>query len=121
MLELAYPWVFLLLPAPLLALWLLPIYSEPRRGLRLPFFDQLAHAIGETPAPGALEWALIMLAILSFGLVALAQATLPLWSRHPAAQGLRVHLSNGLYINAIEDRLLGNWSLAGKQDEGVVK
>ena len=33
--------------------------------------------------------------------MALAQAMLPLWSYHPAAAGLRVHLSNGLYVNAI--------------------
>jgi len=63
-----------------------------------------------TPTAGALEWALIVLALISFALVALAQATLPLWSYHPAAQGLRVHLSNGLYINAISDRLLGGWT-----------
>jgi len=62
-----------------------------------------------TPPAGALEWALILLAMISFGLVALAQATLPLWSYHPAAQGLRVHLSNGLYINAISDRIMGGW------------
>lgn len=62
-----------------------------------------------TPPAGALEWALILLAMVSFGLVALAQATLPLWSYHPAAQGLRVHLSNGLYINAISDRIMGGW------------
>lgn len=64
------------------------------------------------PAPdaGPLEWALILLALLSFGAVALAQATLPLWAYHPATQGLRVHVSNGLYINAIEDRLLQGWS-----------
>ncbi|MFX0540591.1 proton-conducting transporter membrane subunit [Roseovarius sp. S4756] len=67
-----------------------------------------------TPAPGDLEWALILLALLSFGLVALAQATLPLWSQHPAAQGLRIHLSNGLYINAVEDRLLRGWAWRGK-------
>jgi NAD(P)H-quinone oxidoreductase subunit 5 len=63
-----------------------------------------------TPAAGPLEWALILLALISFAAVALAQSTLPLWSHHPAAQGLRVHLSNGLYINAIEDRLLRGWS-----------
>jgi NAD(P)H-quinone oxidoreductase subunit 5 len=63
-----------------------------------------------TPAAGALEWALILLALFSFGAVALAQATLPLWAHHPAAQGLRIHLANGLYINAVEDRLLGGWS-----------
>ncbi|RMC29975.1 proton-conducting transporter membrane subunit [Paracoccus alkanivorans] len=63
-----------------------------------------------TPAPGPLERALIVLAVLSLGLVAVAQAAFPLWSHHPAAQGLRVHLSNGLYANAITDRLLGGWT-----------
>ena len=66
-----------------------------------------------TPPPGRLEWVLMALAILSFGLVAVAQAMLPLWASHPAAAGLRVHLSNGLYINATFDRILGGWS-AGK-------
>ncbi len=64
-----------------------------------------------TPAPGPLEWALIVLAVLSFGLVAVAQAMFPLWAYHPAAAGLRVHLANGLYANAVFDRLLKGWSL----------
>jgi NAD(P)H-quinone oxidoreductase subunit 5 len=63
-----------------------------------------------TPAPGPLEWTLIVLAVFSFGLVAVAQALFPKWAMHPAAAGLRVHLSNGLYANAVFDRLLGNWS-----------
>ncbi|AWB48397.1 oxidoreductase [Gemmobacter aquarius] len=58
-----------------------------------------------TPAPGPLEWALMVLALVSFGAVALAQAMFPLWSQHPAARGLRVHLANGLYANAVFDRL----------------
>ena len=57
----------------------------------------------------SLEWVLLVLALVSFGAVALAQATFPLWASHPAAVGLRVHLSNGLYANAIFDRLLGGW------------
>jgi NAD(P)H-quinone oxidoreductase subunit 5 len=69
-----------------------------------------AGALPPTPAPGPLEWALLVLAIFSFGLVAIAQATFPLWATHPAAAGLRVHLSNGLYANAVFDRLIGNWS-----------
>ncbi|MFT6023018.1 MAG: NAD(P)H-quinone oxidoreductase subunit 5 [Ascidiaceihabitans sp.] len=69
-----------------------------------------AGTLPPAPAAGPLEWALILLAVFSFGMVALAQSTLPLWSHHPAAQGLRVHLTNGLYINAIEDRLLSGWS-----------
>jgi NAD(P)H-quinone oxidoreductase subunit 5 len=48
-----------------------------------------------------------VLALLSFGLVAVAQALFPLWAHHPAAAGLRVHLANGLYLNALFDRLIG--------------
>jgi NAD(P)H-quinone oxidoreductase subunit 5 len=59
-----------------------------------------------TPFPGPLEWALIFLALFSFGLVAVAQAMFPLWAYHPAAVGMRVHLSNGLYANAIFDKFL---------------
>jgi len=70
-----------------------------------------AGTLPPTPAPGPLEWALLALAVLSFGLVAIAQAMFPLWAYHPAAAGLRVHLSNGLYANAVFDRLVGNWSM----------
>jgi len=63
-----------------------------------------------TPAPGPLEWALIVLALFSFGAVAVTQAMFPLWAYHPAAAGLRVHLSNGLYANAIFDKVIGAWS-----------
>ncbi len=61
------------------------------------------------PPPGPLQWALIVLAVFSFGLVAVVQAMFPLWAYHPAAAGLRVHLSNGFYANAVFDRLLGGW------------
>ena len=62
------------------------------------------------PVPGPLEWALLVLAVASFAVVAVAQAMFPLWSHHPAAAGLRVHLANGLYANAVFDRLVGNWA-----------
>lgn len=61
------------------------------------------------PVPGALEWALIVLALASFGLVAVAQALFPLWAHHPATAALRVHLANGLYLNALFDRLIGGF------------
>jgi len=64
------------------------------------------------PAPGALEWALIVLAVASFGMVAFAQALFPLWAHHPATAGLRVHLANGLYLNALLDRLIGELKIA---------
>lgn len=66
------------------------------------------------PIPGPLEWALIVLAVLSFGLVAFAQALFPLWAHHPATAGLRVHLTNGLYLNAVLDRLIGGFRAATK-------
>jgi len=61
------------------------------------------------PVAGPLEWALIVLAVVSFGLVAFAQALFPLWAHHPATAGLRVHLVNGLYLNALLDRLIGGF------------
>lgn len=66
-------------------------------------------ALPTTPTPGPLEWGLLVLALASFATVALAQSMFPLWAYHPAAAGLRVHLSNGCYANAAFDRLLGSW------------
>jgi NAD(P)H-quinone oxidoreductase subunit 5 len=63
----------------------------------------------DPPLPGSLEWALIVLSLVSFGVVAVAQAMFPLWAHHPAAAGLRVHLTNGLYINALLNRLVGGF------------
>ncbi len=62
------------------------------------------------PAPGPLEWALIVLALVSFGATAIAQATFPLWSSHPSVAGLRVHVANGFYLNALLDRWLKTWA-----------
>ncbi len=62
-----------------------------------------------TPVPGPLEWALIILALVTFGATAVAQATFPLWSGHPSVAGFRVHVANGFYINALIDRWVGNW------------
>ncbi|MBC7738784.1 MAG: oxidoreductase [Candidatus Saccharibacteria bacterium] len=63
------------------------------------------------PVPGPLEWALIVLALLSFGCVAVAQALFPHWAHHPAADGLRVHVTNGLYLNAVLDRIIGGFKV----------
>ena len=68
-----------------------------------------ADALPRPLPPGPLEWALMVLAIVSFGLVAVAQAMFPLWANHPAAAGLRVHLQNGLYINTLLDLPMRAW------------
>ena len=62
--------------------------------------------------PGPLEWSLIVLAVVSFGLVAFAQALFPLWAHHPSTAGLRVHLANGFYLNALLDRGIGGFRSA---------
>ncbi|WP_293857040.1 proton-conducting transporter membrane subunit [uncultured Alsobacter sp.] len=72
-------------------------------------------ALPKAPSPGPLEWALIVLALFSFGLVAVAQTLFPLWAHHPATVGLRVHLANGLYLNAVLDRLIGGFRIARTQ------
>ena len=77
-------------------------------------FQAIAQAIWgpllpSPPSAGPLEWALIVLAVMSFGLVAFAQALFPLWAHHPATAGLRVHLANGFYVNALLDRAIGGF------------
>ena len=66
-------------------------------------------SLPQAPTPGPLEWALIVLAVGSFGFVAFAQALFPLWAHHPATAGLRVHLANGFYLNALLDRAIGGF------------
>jgi NADH:ubiquinone oxidoreductase subunit 5 (subunit L)/multisubunit Na+/H+ antiporter MnhA subunit len=68
-----------------------------------------AGALPVLPPPGPLEGALLVLVIVSFGAVAVAQALFPHWAHHPAAAGLRVHLANGLYLNAALDRVIGGF------------
>ncbi|WP_300035196.1 proton-conducting transporter membrane subunit [uncultured Roseobacter sp.] len=63
------------------------------------------------PVPGALEWMLIALALISFGTVAVAQSMFAHWANIPAIAGLRVHIANGFYANALTDRLLKTRSL----------
>lgn len=53
MFEFASPWLFLLLPLPLLAIWLLPDYRESQDSVRVPFFKRLVMLSGEKPGKGA--------------------------------------------------------------------
>ena len=73
-----------------------------------------ARVLPQPPPPGALQWTLIGVGVTSFGMVAVVQAMFPLWAYHPAAAGLRTHLSNGFYANAVFDRLVGGWSIRGR-------
>jgi len=78
MLQLEYPWLLALLPLPLLAWWLLPPYGERTRAVRVPFFEDLTRATGQTPAHGAVvlrgNWLRRVLAPLCWVLAVLALA-----------------------------------------------
>lgn len=77
MYQLDFPWMLLVLPAPLLVWWLLPSHRETSASIRLPFFNQVASAAGIEPTEGSvvpkrtwpqtvvdtLAWCLIVLAL----------------------------------------------------------
>jgi len=71
-----------------------------------------ATTLPPTPEAGLLEWVLITLALLSFTVVAVAQALLPRWSTHPVVRELHIHVANGFYLNARMDRFAGAWKIA---------
>ena len=76
MLTLAFPWLLLLLPLPLLVRALVPAYTSEKESVRAPFLDEMAGVIGRRPTRGAvilrqnigqrillpLVWALLVLA-----------------------------------------------------------
>jgi Ca-activated chloride channel family protein len=51
--ELAFPWALLLLPAPILVWWIVPPHRERMHALRVPFFRKIADAVGEEPRAGS--------------------------------------------------------------------
>jgi Ca-activated chloride channel family protein len=50
-----FPWMFALLPLPLLVWWLVPAYRTTAMAVRVPFFHEMAQAAGEKPAPGGVR------------------------------------------------------------------
>ena len=78
MIEFAYPWLFFMLPLPLLAYFLLPVYKERKSSVKVPFFRRLVELTGEKPSRGAvvLERMLFQKAwlVLSWGLIVMAMA-----------------------------------------------
>jgi len=53
MFEFAWPWMFVLLPLPILVWWLLPPFRARQASVQVPFFERLASATGQTPQRGA--------------------------------------------------------------------
>lgn len=86
MLEFDYPWLFLLLPVPVVVWWLAPPYKERREAIRTPFFDELAELTGKPPASGAVilrrTWIQRLLLPLCWGLIVAVLAK-PQWVEDP--------------------------------------
>jgi Ca-activated chloride channel family protein len=91
MLEFSYPWLFALLPLPLLIRYLAPAYREPRLAVRVPFMDVLQRLTGQATGPGSpiprrtrLQWVQLSLLWISL-VVALAR---PQWMDEPLVREL---------------------------------
>lgn len=59
------------------------------------------------PRPGFVGLGIMALTIASFGTVTILQCLVPRWLLHPWWRMVRVHVANGLYVNAACNRLVG--------------
>ena len=50
----AYPWLFLLLPLPLMVHWLVSPWRDRQQAVHIPFFDELVALSGEIPGSGSI-------------------------------------------------------------------
>jgi Ca-activated chloride channel family protein len=88
-LNLAYPWLLVLLPVPWLLQRWLPDYREARPALRVPFMDRLAAASGQAPGRGSTVLTghtgqkLLLLVVWSLLIIALAR---PQWLEEPIVE-----------------------------------
>jgi len=89
MFEFANPWAWILLPIPLLVVWLLPAYHEQQDSVRVPFFQQLVALSGQKPGKGAVRlqrlWFQKLWVPLSWVLLVFALAR-PEWVGDPIEQ-----------------------------------
>jgi len=86
MLEFAWPWLFTLLPLPILVWWWLPPYRAQQASVQVPFFERLAAATNQTPQQGAVvrrrRAVQMIVAILVWVLIVTALAR-PQWVSDP--------------------------------------
>jgi NAD(P)H-quinone oxidoreductase subunit 5 len=67
----------------------------------------MAPTLPGIPAPGAVGIAIMALAVVIFAAITVLQVLAPVWADAPAWRATRVHLANGLYANALFNRLVG--------------
>jgi len=86
MFEFAWPWMFALLPLPLLVWWWLPPFRARQASVQIPFFERLANATGQTPQRGAVvlqRRATQMIAAVIIWLLIVAALARPQWVGDP--------------------------------------
>src|SRR6201996_1135552 len=86
MFEFAWPWMFALLPLPLLVWWWLPPFRARQASVQIPFFDRVANATGQTPQRGAVvlqRRATQMFAAVVIWLLIVAALARPQWVSDP--------------------------------------
>jgi Ca-activated chloride channel family protein len=91
MLDFSYPWMFLLLPLPLLIYYLAPAYREPRTAVRVPFMGLLYRLTGSQADDGAaiVRRTMLQKIQLVLGWLALVVALArPLWMEEPIVREL---------------------------------
>jgi len=78
MYQLDFPWLLLILPAPLIVWWLLPPHRETSASIRLPFFNEVARAAGVEPTEGSVvskrSWMQVAVDLIAWCLIVLALA-----------------------------------------------
>ena len=86
MFEFAWPWMFALLPLPLLVWWWLPPFRARQASVQIPFFDRVANATGQTPQRGAVvlqRRATQMFAAVIIWVLIVAALARPQWVSDP--------------------------------------
>ncbi|MDN3273590.1 VWA domain-containing protein [Frankia sp. RB7] len=89
MLEFAWPWMFLLLPLPILVWWWLPPYRARQASVQVPFFERLAAATGQTPQRGAVvleRRALQMIVAVAIWILLVMALARPQWVGDPVTR-----------------------------------
>jgi Ca-activated chloride channel family protein len=86
MFEFGLPWMFVLLPLPLLVYWLVPAHQESQDSIRVPFFQRLVDLTGQKPRKGAVVLQRVLFQKLwlptTWMLIVVALAK-PLWIGEP--------------------------------------
>ena len=89
MFEFGLPWMFVLLPLPLLVYWLVPVHQESQDSIRVPFFQRLVDLTQQKPRKGAVVLQRVLFQKLwvptTWIMIVIALAK-PLWIGEPIEQ-----------------------------------